>query len=103
MKDDQVSVTNNHWVFSKRELRRDLELEQLLVVNDFTAQALAQADPSMHGNIRLLEGKSQLTRSTCNWPGTGLGVSALIPTASGLMPVEGEGGHVGLSPQSTQK
>ena len=101
VKDDQVSVTNNHWVFSKRELRRDLELEQLLVVNDFTAQALAQADPSAYGNIRLLEGKSQSDAPLLViGPGTGLGVSALIPTASGLMPVEGEGGHVGLSPQS---
>ena len=101
VKDDQVSVTNNHWVFSKRQLCRDLGLEQLLVVNDFTAQALAQADPSGHGNILLLDGKSQSDAPLLViGPGTGLGVSALIPAASGLIPIEGEGGHVGLSPQT---
>ena len=101
VKDDQVRVTNNHWHFSKRKLCHDLQLEQLLVVNDFTAQALAQADPSGHGNILLLDGISQPDAPLLViGPGTGLGVSALIPAASGLIPVEGEGGHVGLSPQT---
>lgn len=104
VKDDWVSVTNNHWVFSKHQLCRDLGLQQLLVVNDFTAQALAQADPAGHGNIRLLEGKSQSQAPLLViGPGTGLGVSALIPAASGLIPIEGEGGHVGLSPQSDEE
>jgi len=33
-------------------------------------------------------------------PGTGLGVSALVPAGDGYVPIEGEGGHVGMSPQS---
>ena len=36
-------------------------------------------------------------------PETGLGVSALIPAASGLIPIEGEVRHVGLSPQSDEE
>jgi glucokinase len=33
-------------------------------------------------------------------PGTGLGVSALVPAGGEYRPLEGEGGHVGMSPQS---
>lgn len=101
VKDDDVKVTNNHWQFSKAEMRRHLGLHSLLVVNDFTAQALAQADPSAHGNVLLLDGSSQSDKPLLViGPGTGLGVSALIPTARGVVPIEGEGGHVGLAPQT---
>ena len=33
-------------------------------------------------------------------PGTGLGVSALIPVADGPLPVEGEGGNIRFAPQN---
>ena len=33
-----------------------LGFERLLVVNDFTAQALAQSDPTANGNLQILDG-----------------------------------------------
>ncbi len=96
-----VDVTNNHWHFSKAGLLAEAGLDQLLVVNDFTAQALAQADPSAHGNLPILDGAGITTAPLLViGPGTGLGVSALVPAGDGHIPIEGEGGHVGMSPQN---
>ena len=97
----EVDVTNNHWRFSKAGLLAELGLERLLVVNDFTAQALAQTDPSAHGNLQVLPGTGPVDAPLLViGPGTGLGVSALVPAGNGYVPIEGEGGHVGMSPQS---
>ena len=97
---EHVTVTNNHWRFGKRDLMQALRLDRLLVVNDFTAQALAQNDPTAHGNLPLLDGVGQDDAPLLViGPGTGLGVAALVPTPLGPIPLEGEGGHVGFAPQ----
>ena len=97
----EVDVTNNHWQFSKAGLLAEAGLERLLVVNDFTAQALAQTDPSAHGNLQVLSGTGPADAPLLViGPGTGLGVSALVPAGDGYVPIEGEGGHVGMSPCS---
>ncbi len=97
---EHVTVTNNHWRFGKRDLLQALRLNSLLVVNDFTAQALAQNDPTAHGNLPLLEGVGQDDAPLLViGPGTGLGVAALVPSPLGPIPLEGEGGHVGFAPQ----
>ena len=97
---EHVIVTNNHWRFGKRELMQALRLDRLLVVNDFTAQALAQNDPTAHGNLPILDGTGQAQAPLLViGPGTGLGVAALVPSPVGPVPLEGEGGHVGFAPQ----
>lgn len=98
---EHVNVTNNHWRFGKRDLMQALRLDRLLVVNDFTAQALAQTDPTAHGNLQLLDGEGQEDAPLLIiGPGTGLGVAALVPSPLGPVPLEGEGGHVGFAPQN---
>ncbi len=98
---ETVDVTNNHWLFNKRDLLTSLSLQRLLVINDFTAQALAQTDPGNNGNVKILPGVSdEKAPLLVIGPGTGLGVSALIPSANGPIPIEGEGGHVSFSPRS---
>ena len=105
-----VDVTNNHWRFGKRDLMQALRLDRLLVVNDFTAQALAQSDPTAHGNLPILNGPNLEGPTLADegqeaapllviGPGTGLGVAALVPSPVGPVPLEGEGGHVGFAPQ----
>lgn len=97
---EHVTVTNNHWRFGKRDLMQTLRLDRLLVVNDFTAQALAQSDPTAYGNLPLLEGVGQDDAPLLViGPGTGLGVAALVPSPLGPIPLEGEGGHVGFAPR----
>ena len=101
VQDDLVDVTNSHWSFSKTALAESLQLEQLLIINDFTAQALAQSDPAANGNMLLLDGTAtDHAPLLVIGPGTGLGVSALVPAGGEYRPLEGEGGHVGMSPQS---
>ena len=86
--------------FGKRELMASLGFDRLLVVNDFTAQALAQSDPTANGNLQILDGTSHGDAPLLViGPGTGLGVAALVSSPGGLVTLEGEGGHVGFAPQ----
>ena len=96
---DEVQLTNADWAFSIEALRREFRLETLLLVNDFTA--LAVALPALaQDEIRQFGGG--VARS--GYPiallgaGTGLGVSALIPSENGWVPLQAEGGHASFSP-----
>jgi glucokinase len=95
---DRVAMTNHHWAFSITELKVQLGLRELLVVNDFTALALALPSLAPH-ELRQVGGGA----SVPGWaigligPGTGLGVSGLTPDGrGGWLPLQGEGGHATL-------
>ena len=97
---DQVQMTNHHWSFSIEALRQALGAERLLVINDFTALALAL--PALApGSRRQVGGGAAVDGAPIGLvgPGTGLGVSGLLPGVggAGLAPIGGEGGHVTLS------
>lgn len=101
--DEIVEVSNNHWRIAKRHLIDRLALEGLLVINDFTAQALAQYGDVGAGkdHLQLLDGVAVPSAPLLViGPGTGLGVSALVPLPDGPFPIEGEGGNVRFSPQT---
>lgn len=92
---DQVRMTNHVWSFSIEETRRQLGLESLEVINDFVAVALAV--PHLIGEDLVKIGDGQpLARAAIGvlGPGTGLGVSAMIPAGLGWSPLTSEGGHV---------
>jgi len=96
---DRVQMTNHHWTFSIEQVRRQFGLERLLVVNDFTALALAL--PALApGELRQVGPGVAVPGAPIALigPGTGLGVSGLLPRADGRgeVPVNGEGGHVTL-------
>jgi len=98
--EDLIHVTNNHWQFSKTALLDHLPAKSLLVINDFTAQALAQADPETCGNELVLDGVSHPEAPLLViGPGTGLGVAALISIDQENYVIEGEGGHVTFTPR----
>lgn len=92
--DDQVTLTNHPWSFSISELHRHLRLERLHVVNDFSAVAIAT--PMLRPNERHQVGGGVPVLSApigVLGPGSGLGVSGLIPVSDGWRPLSGEGGH----------
>lgn len=96
-----VDISNNHWRFEKSRLLDRLRLDELLVINDFTAQALAQHEAANCDRSQLLDGVENTSAPLLViGPGTGLGVSALIPVAQGPLPVEGEGGNIRFAPQT---
>ncbi len=96
---DHVQLTNSAWSFSIAALQRDLGVERCLVINDFTA--LAMSLPALGGaDLRSLGGGSPVPGAPLALlgPGTGLGVSGLLPDAArGWSALSGEGGHVTLS------
>lgn len=96
---DLVQMTNHPWSFSIAGLQRELGLERLKVLNDFTALALAL--PTL-GAADLHQIGGSAPAPACALavlgPGTGLGVSGLLPAGAGhYVPVTGEGGHVTLA------
>jgi glucokinase len=96
---DAIRMTNHHWAFSIEAARAELELGTLLVVNDFTA--LAMALPALGpADLMAVGGGSARPRSAIGLvgAGTGLGVSGLLPSGGGWVPLRSEGGHVAFSP-----
>jgi glucokinase len=96
---DRVRMTNRDWEFSTDAVRRELGLSTLLVVNDFTA--LAMAIPGFTAGDLMQVGPGKPTTGAVIGvlgPGTGLGVSGVIPTADGFVTLGSEGGHVNFAP-----
>jgi glucokinase len=96
---DWVDLTNSAWSFSQDEARRRLGLERLTLVNDFTAVALSVRHLSGDDLVALGGGPSVAGAPIAVLgPGTGLGVSGLVPSPSGQwMALATEGGHVTMA------
>ena len=98
---DVFQFTNSPWSFSQQQIREAFGLERLEVINDFAAAALAipYLSPS---DWRKIGRGTRVPRAPIAvvGPGTGLGVSCLVPTSTGFKALETEGGHVTLAPFS---
>jgi len=101
-------VTGTHFTLTNRpawsidvdELRQELGLRRLTLINDFSALALAVPRLGEAGSRPL--GPPDLVAAddapiAVLGPGTGLGVSALIRCGGDWQPIAGEGGHVLLA------
>jgi len=96
---DYVRMTNRPWEFSTDAVRRELGLATLLIVNDFTA--LAMAIPGLKADDLMQVGSGKPAPNAVIGvlgPGTGLGVSGVIPTLDGFVTLGSEGGHVNFAP-----
>lgn len=95
---DRVSLTNHPWSFSIEEIRRRFGFETLAVINDFSA--VARAVPHLGDADRMQFGGGRPAAEAAIavlGPGTGLGVSGLVPAGGGWAVIEGEGGHVTMA------
>jgi len=96
---DFIRMTNRDWQFSTDEVRRTLGLTTLLIVNDFTALAMALPGFKPDELLQIGGGKPQPHAvAGVLGPGTGLGVSGVIPTVDGFVTLGSEGGHVNFAP-----
>jgi glucokinase len=96
---DAVTLTNHPWSFSIAGLRERLALTRLLVVNDFAANALAVSRLTAEERSAIGGGTAIAGQPIgVIGPGTGLGVSGLVPTPSGWIAISGEGGHATMPP-----
>ena len=101
---DEVRMTNHPWVLSRMRLREELDLDALLIVNDFAAMShcvplLSEGDMQAIGGppaVRV-DLRRRQTFAVIG-PGTGLGVGALLVDGGRFVGLRSEGGHVGFAP-----
>jgi glucokinase len=101
---DEVRMTNYHWQFSIEAMRGKLGFDTLVVVNDFTALAMALPRLGL-ADRRQVGGGSARERSVIGilGSGSGLGVSGLIPADDGWIALGTEGGHTSFAPQDERE
>lgn len=100
-----LKLTNCHWNIETSRFFEATRMDELILFNDFEAQALAlpflQAD-DFHGlNPKALDNE-RATKAVLG-PGTGLGVGMLVRSGAGFTTVAGEGGHVDLGPRTQRE
>ena len=101
---DEVRMTNHPWTFSISGLRDELGFERLDVINDFTAQALALPHLDDANKVKIGGGARVAGRPIgVLGPGSGLGMSGLIPSGSRWIPLIAEGGHATMAPASDRE
>ncbi len=96
---DFLQMTNHHWSFSIEAMRLECGFEHFVVVNDFTA--LARSLPHLSASEKRQVGPGEARADAALGllgPGTGLGVSGLIPAHGHWTALQSEGGHVSFSP-----
>ena len=98
---DEIELTNCPWVIRPKVMMETLGFEEVIVLNDFEAQALAvvalgkeHLEQIGGGDVDPVAGRVVLG------PGTGLGVAGLINARGIWQPIPGEGGHVDVGPRS---
>lgn len=99
--DGRAETANLPWVVDVRDIRRELGIEEVDLINDLEANAygismLQESDfvvlnpgiPAPTGNLALISA------------GTGLGEAGLLAEAGGYRPIASEGGHVDFAPRN---
>lgn len=98
---DEIPLTNCDWIVRPLRMLEELGLEEVVVVNDFEAQALAVAALGKE-HLEQIGGEQaepDASRVVLG-PGTGLGVAGLVHARGIWIPVPGEGGHVDMGPRT---
>lgn len=103
--DGSIKVTNNHWMVSTAALASEFDIDEIRLANDFEAIAyslpfLAAEDRSVIGQPQGVDLSGRDFNVAVLGPGTGLGIAGLCGRSGQLVPITGEGGHVGFAPES---
>lgn len=101
---DEIELTNRGWIISPEAMLDALQLDQVVILNDFEAQALA-VTALQPDDVEQIGGGESKTGAACAvlGPGTGLGVAGLIRANGTWLPVAGEGGHVDMGPRNARE
>jgi glucokinase len=95
---DRGRFTNLPGSFSVSALAHQLGLQRLQVINDFPANALAVPQLTASGLYQVGSGTPVPgAPAVIVGPGSGLGVSAVVPSVDGPLAIVGEGGHVTMA------
>lgn len=100
---DEIPLTNCDWVVRPAAMARRLDLEAVVVLNDFEAQAMAAVALGPDHLVQIGGGSPEAGAGrTVLGPGTGCGVAGLVHSRGAWIPVPGEGGHVDIGPRSAR-
>ncbi|WP_169288065.1 glucokinase [Chelativorans sp. ZYF759] len=100
---DEIPLTNCDWVVRPLRMLDRLGLEEVIVLNDFEAQALAVVALGPEHLEQIGGGAPDPDASrVVLGPGTGLGVAGLVHARGIWIPVPGEGGHVDMGPRTSR-
>lgn len=106
---DEARITNHPWVISRQRTQSKLGFDDVRLVNDFSAQAMA---------VTLLRAEDVATIGGVDWkpdttgadhtyavlgPGTGLGVAGLVRRNGMTFALESEGGHTSFPPETPEE
>lgn len=103
--DARIAMTNCPWVVEATAIAKATGVAQPVLVNDFTAAAVSLPYLTDDDVVTIGGGTAQAGAPIgILGPGTGLGVSGLIPAPDGTyIPLAGEGGHVSLAPSNQRE
>ena len=100
-----VRFTNNHWILSSADLRKEFDIERVKLLNDF--EAIACSVPFLSRDDRVTIGATDPVSLDANeftvgivGPGTGLGAAGLVRRGNLFIPIVGEASHGGFSPET---
>jgi glucokinase len=103
--ENTVQVTNNHWTLNAADIAADFSIEDVRLLNDF--EAVAYSIPQLQAEdskvIGLPDQRPKLSGDfniAILGPGTGLGTAGLVRRGQAVIPIVGEGGHIGFAPKS---
>lgn len=98
VEDGPVKMTNLGWIIDAARLQSHFGFDGIHVVNDFEALACAVPDLSRDELVAVHHAVGTPSSPIAViGPGTGLGVSGLVPCGDQWHPLRGEGGHVTLA------
>jgi glucokinase len=98
---DEIPLTNCPWIVKPRQMLLSLGLGDVVVLNDFEAQALAVVALGEEHMEQIGGGAPEPNAGrVVLGPGTGLGVAGLVHAFGGWVPIPGEGGHMDIGPRT---
>jgi len=98
---DEIRLTNSPWTVRPDLLIERLGFSEVVILNDFEAQALAVVAIEPEHLVQIGGGAVDPDASrVVLGPGTGLGVAGLVNANGVWIPVPGEGGHVDMGPRT---
>lgn len=99
-----VDFTNSHWTLRVSDVSKELNIDELRVVNDFSALAAGVRHMPDDSFVQVKAGTPMAHSPTLViGPGTGFGQALLIPTGAAEKVVATEGGHVLFAPRTAQE
>jgi glucokinase len=102
--DGKTKITNLHWGISLEEITQKFNWKRVRLINDLSATgySLRLLDSS---ELRTLNSGQVRANGTVGLvaPGTGLGISLLVPGHGKLHPIPSEGGHLDFAPRNEQE